>query len=227
MNRLIEARLRNLCDPTYKSFQQRLIPSVSPECIIGVRTPDLRRLAKTLVAEGECETLLNDLPHQLFEEDQLPAFILSEMKDFDKCITAVEHFLPYINNWATCDQLSPRCFARHKQELLPRIKQWMLSTHEYTIRFGIGMLMHHYLDSEFEPSHLEQVAAVHHEAYYVRMMQAWYFATALAKQYDATLPYIEKRRLAQWTHNKAIQKALESFRVTAAHKETLRALRWK
>ena len=227
MKENLDKRMQSLCDSSYRDFQRKLIPTVASERILGIRTPDLRRLAKELIAEGEAEALLEALPHQLFEEDQLHAFILSEMKDYGPCITKVERFLPYVNNWATCDQLSPRCFAKHKQELLPHIERWLHSSHEYTVRFGIGMLMQHFLDADFHISYHEQVVAVQREEYYVRMMQAWYFATALAKQYEATLPYIEQRRLERWTHNKAIQKAIESYRVSNEHKELLRTLRWK
>ncbi|MBR4434175.1 MAG: DNA alkylation repair protein, partial [Bacteroidaceae bacterium] len=168
------------------------------------------------------------LPHPTFDENQLHAFILSAMKDFGRCLGEVERFLPYVDNWATCDQLSPARFRRHKAELLPSIAAWMSAGHEYTIRFGIGMLMQHFLDGQdFQPRFLDDVARIRRDEYYIRMMQAWYFATALAKQYDATLPYIEQQRLERWTHNRTIQKAVESFRITPEQKAHLRSLKMK
>ena len=174
---------------------------------------------------GDSASFLAELPHRYFDENQLHAFLMSEMKDFPRCMEEVERFLPYIDNWATCDQLSPKVFRKHRKELLLRIPEWIRSKETYTIRFGIGMLMQHFLDEDFDPAYLELVAALRSEEYYVNMMIAWYFATALAKQYDAALPLMENRQLSDWTHNKAIQKALESFRVTPEHKEVLRSLR--
>ncbi|WP_173452256.1 DNA alkylation repair protein [Eubacterium pyruvativorans] len=212
-------------DRKYRDFQSRLMPTVDPERMIGVRTPALRKLAKEMGKSGDSASFLAKLPHRYFDENQLHAFLLSEMKDFPRCMEEVERFLPYIDNWATCDQLSPKVFRKHRNELLLRIPEWIRSKETYTIRFGIGMLMQHFLDEDFDPAYLEMVAALRSEEYYVNMMIAWYFATALAKQYDAALPLMENRRLSDWTHNKAIQKALESFRVTPEHKEVLRSLR--
>ena len=212
-------------DRKYRDFQSRLMPTVDPERMIGVRTPALRKLAKEMGKSGDSASFLAELPHRYFDENQLHAFLLSEMKDFPRCMEEVERFLPYIDNWATCDQLSPKVFRKHRNELLLRIPEWIRSKETYTIRFGIGMLMQHFLDEDFDPAYLEMVAALRSEEYYVNMMIAWYFATALAKQYDAALPLMENRRLSGWTHNKAIQKALESFRVTPEHKEVLRSLR--
>lgn len=212
-------------DRKYRDFQSRLMPTVDPERMIGVRTPALRKLAKEMGKSGDSASFLAELPHRYFDENQLHAFLLSEMKDFPRCMEEVERFLPYIDNWATCDQLSPKVFRKHRNELLLRIPEWIRSKETYTIRFGIGMLMQHFLDEDFDPAYLEMVAALRSEEYYVNMMIAWYFATALAKQYDAALPLMENRRLSDWTHNKAIQKALESFRVTPEHKEVLRSLR--
>ena len=212
-------------DRKYRDFQSRLMPTVDPERMIGVRTPALRKLAKEMGKSGDSTSFLAELPHRYFDENQLHAFLLSEMKDFPRCMEEVERFLPYIDNWATCDQLSPKVFRKHRKELLLRIPEWIRSKETYTIRFGIGMLMQHFLDEDFDPAYLEMVAALRSEEYYVNMMIAWYFATALAKQYDAALPLMENRRLSGWTHNKAIQKALESFRVTPEHKEVLRSLR--
>ena len=168
---------------------------------------------------------LSSLPHKYFDENQLHAFLISEQKDFDKCVSLLEEFLPYIDNWATCDQLSPKIFKKNREKLLPLIEKWLSSSKTYTIRFAVGMLMQHFLDSDFNPSYLEKVAEIRSEEYYVNMMIAWYFATALAKQYEASLPYIERKKLAPWTHNKAIQKAIESYRITKEQKEYLKSLK--
>ncbi len=218
-------RLIALRDPAYGEFQKKLIPTVSPESIVGVRTPELRKLAKELMQTGEAEVFLNQLPHAHFDENQLHAFILSEDKDFDRCLNRVSAFLPYVDNWATCDQMSPKVFKKHRAELLPVIERWLHDGHVYTVRFAIGMLMEHFLDADFAPVYLEWVSGVQSGEYYVNMMIAWYFATALAKQYDAALPYIRDRRLAPWTHNKAIQKAAESFRVPPERKAELKAFK--
>ena len=223
----IRDALFGMRDEPYRAFQVKLIPGMNPETMIGVRTPALRSLARQMVRAGDYAAFLNELPHRYFDENQLHAFILSEEKDFDRCIAELEQFLPYVDNWATCDQLSPKCFKKHTQELLPHIRKWMKSTHTYTKRFGMGMLMRYYLDGEFKPEYLEWVAAIQSEEYYIRMMQAWFFATALAKQWDATLPYIEQHRLHPCTHNKSIQKAIESYRITDEQKEILRVLRIK
>ena len=212
-------------DEKFAAFQARLIPNVAPERIIGVRTPALRKLAKTLRGSGEAEEFLKALPHDFFEENNLHAFLLCEMKDFDACVQAVEDFLPYVDNWATCDQMSPRVFRKNKQALLPYIRCWIASERCYTRRFGTGMLMSHFLDEDFREEYLRLVSDKRSEEYYVNMMIAWYFATALAKQYEAALPYLENRRLDPWVHNKTIQKAVESFRVSDEHKACLRALK--
>lgn len=216
--------LFSLQDVKYREMQQRLIPNIDPETIIGVRTPELRRLAKEM---EDGDTFLETLPHHYFEENQIHSFLLERGKDFETTIGRVEVFLPYVDNWATCDQLSPRVFRKHRRELLPYICLWLASGHPYTIRFGIGMLMSHYLDEDFDPAYPEWVASVRNEDYYVKMMAAWYFATALAKQYDAILPYISGCRLEKWTHNKAIQKAVESYRITPEQKEILKQYRMK
>ena len=170
---------------------------------------------------------MDDLPHTYFDENQLHAFIVSELRDYEACLQEVERFLPYVDNWATCDQMSPKVFRKHHAELLGPIRRWIASDATYTVRFGVGMLMEHYLDDDFDPDYLDTVAAVKSEEYYVRMMVAWYFATALAKQYDATIPYVESRRLEPWTHNKAIQKAIESRRISPETKDYLRGLKVK
>ena len=221
----IRETLFSLRDEKFSTFQARLIPNVAPERIIGVRTPALRKLAKTLRGSGQAEEFLKALPHEFFEENNLHAFLLCEMKDFEACVQAVEDFLPYVDNWATCDQMSPGVFRKNKQALLPHIRRWIASEQCYTRRFGIGMLMSHFLDEDFREEYLSLVSDIRSEEYYVNMMIAWYFATALAKQYEAALPYLENRRLDPWVHNKAIQKALESFRVSDEHKAYLRTLK--
>ena len=221
----IRETLLSLQDGVFAAFQARLLPNIAPERIIGVRTPELRKLAKQLRGSSDGEAFLKALPHKFFEENNLHAFLLCETKDFKRCVQAVEEFLPYVDNWATCDQLRPKAFARNKQALLPHIRSWLDSDREYTRRFGIGMLMSHFLDEDFREEYLRWVSDIHSEEYYVNMMIAWYFATALAKQYEAALPYLENRRLPPWVHNKAIQKAVESFRVSDGHKTYLKTLK--
>ena len=225
INEEIGSRLFSLQDTAYRDFQLKLIPGKSPDTMIGVRTPELRKLAKEYIRHPDIRSFLEDLPHAYFDENQLHAFLISEVKDFDSCMEQTNRFLPYVDNWATCDQLSPKAFKKHRQELLPRCREWIASAETYTVRFGIGMLMQHFLDEEFDPSCPELVASIRSEEYYVNMMIAWYFATALARQYEAVLPYIEDRRLAAWTHKKAIQKAIESNRITPEQKEFLRGLK--
>ena len=212
-------------DLKYREMQIGTIPTVKAEAIIGVRTPELRAMAKELSREEEIEVFLNDLPHLYFEENQLHAFILSGMKDYAGCLDRLEKFLPYVDNWATCDQMSPKVFRKHRPELLTPVRNWIGSTESYTVRFGIGMLMEHYLEEDFDPAYPEMVAGIRSEEYYVRMMIAWYFATALAKQYETALLYIENKRLDTWTHNKTIQKSIESYRITPEQKEYLRSLK--
>ncbi|MBQ7277892.1 MAG: DNA alkylation repair protein [Clostridia bacterium] len=214
-------------DVPYGAFQRKLLPTVDPRRIIGVRTPELRALAKRMIQEGVAGEYLKQLPHTYFDEDQLHAFIVSETKEYLLCIAQVNRFLPYVDNWATCDQLSPKVFKKHRFELTDSIQPWLQSEHTYTVRFGIGMLMAHYLDADFDFSYPKLVASIRSEEYYVNMMIAWYFATALAKQYEAVLPYIENRLLDPWTHNKAIQKALESYRISPEQKAYLKSLKVK
>lgn len=221
----IKEELFRLQDEKYGDFQSGLIPSVPVDTVIGVRTPELRRYARQLVKREDISVFLNDLPHGYFEENQLHSFIISEIKDYKKCMEQVVRFLPYVDNWATCDQFSPKVFGKHKPELLEKIRVWICSDETYTIRFGLGMLMRHFLDDSFDPSYLDMAAGVRSEEYYVNMMTAWFFATALAKQYDVAVPYIEEHRLDKWTHNKTIQKAIESYRITPEQKEYLRSLK--
>ena len=222
----IRESLFHLSDETYRAFQGKLIPTVPPKTFIGVRTPELRKLARQLAKRPDIGEFLEDLPHRYFDENQLHAFIISDIRDYEACIRAVERFLPFVDNWATCDQMSPKVFKKHRPALLERIKGWLGSDHTYTVRFAIGILMTHFLDDDFNDSCLEMVSGVRSEEYYVRMMVAWYFATALTKQYEAALPYIENRSLDPWTHNKAIQKARESYRVPDDRKAYLKSLKW-
>lgn len=227
MTQEIEARLFALQDPAYRDFQARLMPTVPPENIIGVRTPALRALARELANTRGIEEFLTDLPHKYYDENNLHGFLISLGKDYRQTVQRVDALLPYVDNWATCDLLSPKVFARHKPELAGEIRRWLSSGRTYTVRFGIEMLMSHFLEEDFDPQWPERVAQLRSEEYYVNMMIAWYFATALAKQWESVIPYVEQRRLAQWVHNKTIQKAVESYRITPAQKDYLRSLRWK
>ena len=221
----IRQSLFELQDIKYRDFQAKLIPGKDTETMIGVRTPELRKLAKQMLKREEIGEFLRDLPHRYFDEDQLHAFIVSGIKEYGKCMEELMRFLPFVDNWATCDQMSPGVFKKHRPELLAEIREWLGSEHTYTVRFGIGMLMQHFLDEDFDPAYPELVAGVHSEEYYINMMIAWYFATALAKQYDAVLPFIEGRRLDPWTHNKTIRKAVESYRISDEQKEYLKSLK--
>ncbi len=223
----IRDELKKLADEKYREMQKTIIPTADPDSIIGVRTPELRKMAKALAKRDDIDEFLSDLPHKTFDENQLHAFVLSEMKDYDACMEKLNAFLPYVDNWATCDQMSPKIFKRHKDELLKQIKVWLKSKETYTIRFAIGMLMEHFLDADFDPAYPKMVSKIRSEEYYINMMIAWYFATALAKQYDAVLPYIEEKKLSDWTHNKAIQKSVESYRITDEQKAYLKTLKVK
>ena len=223
----IQEELFKLQDIKYKDFSSKLIPNVSKDYFIGVRTPDLRKYAKELVKEEYIDKFLNDLPHKYFDENQLHAFILSELKDYDKCIEYINKFLPYVDNWATCDQMSPKIFKKNTDKLINEIKIWIKSKETYTIRFGICALMQYYLDDNFKKEYLDMISKIRSDEYYVNMMIAWFFATALAKQYDSTIPYIENNKLDKWVHNKTIQKAIESYRITPEQKEYLKSLKIK
>lgn len=223
----IRKELFALQDVKYRDFQAKLIPNIDAERMIGVRTPALRTLAKKFANREDIAEFLNALPHEYFDEDQLHAFILSGMKDYAGCIEGVEKFLPYVNNWATCDQLSPKVFRKNKEDLLRRIKKWIGSDETYTVRFAAGMLMEHFLGDDFDPEYAEMVTGIVSDEYYVNMMRAWYFATALAKNYGEVLPFIEEKRLDEWTHNKAIQKSVESYRITPEQKDHLKSLKVK
>jgi len=221
----VYARLAACRDEKYGEFQRKLVPNIDPGSILGVRTPQLRSLAKELSGTGEAEAFLRCLPHSCYEENLLHFFLISMLRDFNTCLFEVDRFLPYVDCWPVCDQSSPRVFAKHHAELLPAIRRWISSPHLYTARFGIRMLMKEYLGADFRPEYLAWVAGVKGEEYYLRMMVAWYFATALAKQYDAAIPYLRERRLDAWTHRMTIRKATESFRVSEEHKAYLRTLR--
>ena len=223
----ISDELFKLQDKKYRDLQIKIIPNVKSDTIIGVRTPKLRKFAKELIISDNYLSFLDELPHKYFDENQLHSFIISEIKSYDDCISYVNRFLPYVDNWATCDQMSPKVFKKNRDKLLEQIKVWIKSKKIYTIRFGIGMLMQHYLDDDFKKEFLELVSNIRSDEYYVNMMIAWYFATALAKQYESTISYIENQKLDKWTHNKAIQKAIESYRITPEKKEYLRSFKKK
>ena len=216
-------------DLKYKEFQSKLMPTIAADSVIGVRTPDLRAIAKTFASHPDVEKFLSKLPHKYYDENQVHAFILSLMKDYDACVSHIDAFLPYVDNWATCDQMRPKVFAKaaNREKLLKDARRWIEApvTNVYTVRFGIETLMSFFLDDDFDPKYLKWVSKIRSEEYYLNMMVAWYFATALAKQYEATLPYIEKRMLDTWTHNKTIQKAIESYRITDEQKAYLKTLK--
>lgn len=225
-NKEIRKYLFDNQDKEYRLFQIKLTPGVDPESVIGVRLPIIKAFAKELVKTSEYEGFIADIPHEYYDEMNLHAFILSELKDYDRVISELDKFLPYVDNWATCDSLIPKkAFKKRLDSLDSEAKKWMAETGTYTIRFGIKILMTFYLDNEFKPEYLDMVSAVESDEYYVNMMKAWYFATALAKQYEATIPYIEQKRLDDWTHKKTIQKARESFRISPEQKEYLKSLK--
>lgn len=223
----IRNQLFSLQDPGYKDFQCKLMPTIPPDAVIGVRTPALRALAKSLRGSREAEAFLRCLPHEYYDENNLHGFLLAQIKDFDACIDALDAFLPYVDNWATCDLMSPGILGKHLPELLVHIRRWMASDHAYTIRFGMEMLMRYYLEDNFQPEYLQMAAGVESQEYYVNMMTAWFFATALAKQYDAAIPYLEQQLLPLWIHNKTISKAVESYRISPEQKAYLKTLRRK
>ena len=221
----IKEELLALQDISYADFQAKLTPNISRDLFIGVRVPEARKLAKRIIGEPETSKFLRDLPHKYYDENILHGLLISEMKDYDACIEAVDEFLPYVDNWAVCDIMSPKIFKKKKKALLEKIKEWSKSEEEYTCRFGLEMLMSHFLDDDFKPEYLEIPLSVNSEDYYVQMMIAWFFATALAKQWDETIKYMEDQRLDTWTHNETIQKARESKRITPKQKEYLKSLK--
>ena len=227
MIKKVQQMLFELEDLGYKEFHSHLMPTVDPDTVIGVRTPELRRLAGKLAKDPEINLFLDTLPHTYYEENNLHGFILERIKDYEACVEAVDIFLPYIDNWATCDMFTPKVFKKHLPELLEKIMEWMSSEKTYTVRFGIKILMNYYLDEAFSPVYLEMVAGVKSDEYYINMMIAWFFATALAKQYEDTVPYLEEKRLERWIHNKTIQKAVESRRIEEQKKIFLKTLKEK
>ncbi len=227
IEKMVRDRLFTLQDTGYREFHSKLIPNVDKEAVIGVRTPALRKFAKEVAKTPMAAEFMKILPHRYYEENNLHGFLIEEIREYERCIRSLDVFLPYVDNWATCDLMAPKILKKHLPELLEQIRVWIGSAHAYTVRFGIGMLMRFYLEEAFVLEYADMVAAVRSEEYYVNMMAAWYFATALAKQYEAVLPYIEEGRLPVWIHNKTIQKAVESSRIPKAHKEYLRSLRIK
>ena len=227
MTRDVQKRLFEMQDTGYRDFHARLIPTVKKEKIIGIRTPMLRKFAKEFGKTEESEMFLKALPHQYYEENNLHGLLIEQIRDYDKCLEELERFLPHIDNWATCDLLALHMIKKHRFIFIREVYRWMESDKPYIIRFGISMLMRHYLDEGFKPEYPEKVAAICSEEYYVNMMRAWYFATALSKHYEKILPFLEEQRMDIWTHNKTIQKSIESYRITKEQKDYLRTLRIK
>lgn len=229
MNKSVERRIQQqlftMQDKTYQAFQSRLMPTIAPDKIIGIRTPALRAFAKQIAGTPEAQQFLQHLPHVYYEENNLHAFLVSEIKEFDTAVKAVDAFLPFVDNWATCDSFKPRAFKKNIPVLYTKCKEWIVSEKTYTVRFGIEMIMNHFLDEHFTEESMRLVSRIRSDEYYVNMMIAWYFSTALAKQYKSAVIYLEKNRLDLWTHNKTIQKAIESFRVTDKHKSYLQSLK--
>lgn len=221
----LQKQLFELQDLKYRDFHSKLMPETDKETVIGIRTPVLRKFAKEFAGTLEAEAFLRQLPHRYYEENNLHMMLITGIKDYEKCMEEIQRFLPCIDNWATCDYPAPKCFARHKDQVLEEAKRWISSGETYVIRYGIGMLMRLFLDEDFSSEYLEMAAAVQSQEYYVNMMIAWYFATALAKQWDATVPYIEQHKLSDWVHRKTVQKAVESYRITPEQKEYLKGFR--
>lgn len=214
-------------DLKYRDFHSKLMPTVDRNTIIGVRIPILRKIAKNLKNDENINSFLQSLPHKYYEENNLHAFVIEQIKDYDKCIMEINRFLPYVNNWATCDSLRPKCFSKNTDKLLLEIKKWLKSDYTYTVRFGIEMLMKFYLDENYNSTYLKYVSMIKSDEYYINMMIAWYFATALAKHWYDTIDYLEENKLSFWVHNKTIQKAIESYRIKDEQKVYLKSLRIK
>jgi len=223
----ITEQLFALQDLEYKQFHSKLMPTIHPDVIIGVRTPVLRKFTKEIKSSTEVEGFMKQLPHRYYEENNLHAFLIETIKDFNVCIATLNEFLPYVDNWATCDMMAPKALKKDLQGLYEWVKVWIASGETYTIRFGVNILMRYYLEDDFLTEYAELVASLRSEEYYVKMVQAWYFATALAKQYEAVLPYLTEQKLDVWTHNKPIQKAVESYRITPEQKVFLKTLKRK
>lgn len=224
---MYKKQLMALADSEYKAFSAKLIPTVDESCIIGVRMPQLRELTKKIKNDEDIGKFLCDLPHRYYEENNLHSLLISQIRDFDECINELDKFLPYVDNWATCDSTKPKSFKKNRDKLMIEIKRWLKSDRIYTVRFALNMLMTHFLDEDFRVEHLNMVSGVQSDEYYINMMIAWYFATALAKQWDYTFAYIKNNSLPIWVHNKTIQKAVESYRITTEQKELLRQLKRK
>ena len=221
----VRNKLFKLKDEKYQEFQSKLVPNISKDTIIGVRTPDLREIAKEVFVSDYKDSFLNEVPHEYYEENLIHMFVVSLFKDFDRCVTYIDKFLPYVDSWPVSDQASPKIFKKNHDKLLPYIRKWLTSDHVYTVRFAIRMLMNEYLEDDFKIEYLDLVSSIHSNDYYLKMMVAWYFATALCKRYDEAIKYIEDHKLDDWVHKKAIKKALESYRVKDEHKEYLRTLK--
>ena len=226
MNQL-QTQLFELQDLKYRDFHTKLMPGIDKETIIGIRVPVLRKFAREFAKTEEADCFLRELPHRYYEENNLHMMPISGILDYEKCLMEIERFLPFVNNWATCDMIALPTVKKHLDIFIQEVCRWIASDHPYIVRFGIGMLMRYYLDEQFKPEYPKKVAEVKSDEYYVNMMRAWYFATALAKQYDQIIPYLEEKRLDTWTHNKTIQKAIESYRITPEQKIYLRTLRVK
>lgn len=221
----LQEELFELQDIKYRDFNSSLIPGIDKETVIGIRTPVLRKFAKEYAKSGETEQFMRELPHKYYEENNLHMMLIAQIKDYNKCISETEKFLPHIDNWATCDSPLPKCFDKNKEDVLERAKNWIATDATYVKRYGMGVMMRLFLDENFKEEYIQLVASVKSEEYYVNMMIAWYIATALAKQWDAAIPYIQERRLSEWVHRKSIQKAVESYRITPEQKEYLKGLR--
>jgi 3-methyladenine DNA glycosylase AlkD len=221
----LQEELFELQDIKYRDFNSSLIPGIDKETVIGIRTPVLRKFAKEYAKSGETEQFMRELPHKYYEENNLHMMLIEQIKDYDKCISETEKFLPHIDNWATCDSPLPKCFDKNKEDVLERAKNWIATDATYVKRYGMGVMMRLFLDEDFKEEYIQLVASVKSEEYYVNMMIAWYMATALAKQWDAAIPYIQEHRLSEWVHRKSIQKAVESYRITPEQKEYLKGLR--
>ena len=227
MNKEIVKILYSCADKAYKDFQSKLIPCIDCHVFIGVRTPVLRKIAKDMVKSGTYKDFISKLPHKYFEENQLHAFVLSEIRDFNVVIDEIGRFLPYVDNWATCDQLSPLGFKKNSDKLLTYIQKWIKSKHVYTVRFGVLCLMRYFMDDKFDIKYVDIVADIKSKEYYINMMRAWYFATCAAKHFDEILPYFRDGKIDDWTCSRAIQKAIESYRVIPEHKVRLRQIKGK
>lgn len=221
----IQKELFKYKDDKYAEFEVSLTPGIKKSSVIGVRVPSVRKIAKEFIKDKDCDKFLDELPHKYFDENMLHCVLISFIKDYDECIRRIEEFLPYVDNWAVCDIMSPKCFKKNRDDLLKKIKKWIKSKHTYTCRFGVEMLMSHYLDEDFDPEYLKLVSKIRSKEYYVNMMLAWYYATALAKKWDETIVYLQENKLDVWVHNKTIQKAIESYRISDKQKKYLRTLK--